>query len=52
MHLKMIGNGVGGIEWMIDGFSKKDNGWMDGQMDQPTGSPSYRDERTHLKMKS
>ena len=25
-HLKMIGSGVGGIELMIDGFSKKGNG--------------------------
>ena len=24
-HLKMIGSGVGGIELMIDGFSKKGN---------------------------
>ena len=30
-HLKMIGSGVGGIELVIDGFSKKGNGPTDGQ---------------------
>ena len=30
-HLKMIGSGVGGIELVIDGFSKKGNGGTDGQ---------------------
>ena len=32
-HLKMIGSGVGGIELMIDGFSKKGNGGTDGRTD-------------------
>ena len=39
-HLKMIGSGVGGIELMIDGFSKKGNGptdrRTDGRMDGRT----------------
>ena len=35
-HLKMIGSGVGGIEFVIDGFSKKGNGWMDGRTDRRT----------------
>ena len=45
-HLKMIGSGVGGIELVIDGLSKKGNGGTDGRMDRP----SYRDARMHLKM--
>ena len=44
-HLKMIGSGVGGIELVIDGFSKKGNEGTDRQTDRP----SYRDARTHLK---
>ena len=32
-HLKMIGSGVGGIELVIDGFSKKGNGPTDGWTD-------------------
>ena len=32
-HLKMIGSGVGGIELVIDGFSKKGNGPTDGRTD-------------------
>ena len=32
-HLEMIGSGVGGIELMIDGFSKKGNGRMDRPID-------------------
>ena len=35
-HLKMIGSGVGGIELVIDGFSKKGNGGTDGRMDGQT----------------
>ena len=35
-HLKMIGSGVGGIELVIDGFSKKGNGPTDGRMDRRT----------------
>ena len=35
-HLKMIERGVGGIELVIDGFSKKGNGPMDGPMDGRT----------------
>ena len=31
--LKMIGSGVGGIALVIDGFSKKGNGLMDGRTD-------------------
>ena len=54
-HLKMIGSGVGGIEFVIDGFSKKGNGPTDGPTDGPTygrtDRPFYRDARTHLKRK-
>ena len=32
-HLKMIGSGVGGIELVTDGFSKKGNGGTDGRTD-------------------
>ena len=32
-HLKMIGSGVGGIELVVDGFSKKGNGRTDGRTD-------------------
>ena len=35
-HLKMIGSGVGGIELMIDGFSKKGNGPTDRRTDGRT----------------
>ena len=35
-HLKMIGSGVGGIELVIDGFSKKGNGPTDGRTDGQT----------------
>ena len=49
-HLKMIGSGVGGIELVIYGFSKKGNGPTDRRTDGRTDRPSYRDARTHLKM--
>ena len=42
-HLKIIGSSMGGIESMIDGFSKR---VTDGRTDRP----SYRDARTRLKM--
>ena len=35
-HLKMIGSGVGGIELMIDGFSKKGNGRTDRRTNRRT----------------
>ena len=35
-HLKMIGSGVGGIELVIDGFSKKGNGRTDRRTDGRT----------------
>ena len=50
MHLKLIGSGVGGIELVTDGFSKKGNGGRNGRTDGRTDRPSYRDARTHLKM--
>ena len=36
MHLKLIGSGVGGIESVIDGFSKKGNRLTDGLTDGQT----------------
>ena len=49
MHLKMIESGVGGIELMIDGFPKMDNGRTDRRTDRRSDRPSCRDARTHLK---
>ena len=44
-HLKMIGSGVGGIELVIDGFSKKGNGPTDGPTDGRMDGRT--DGRTH-----